>query len=161
MIKLEIKNFLKKTGISFVIRGHQDSDANTVIGNQGTNMDRSFNRRNMTDVIIQQGYDIQEIYDVPEATASHHPDGEIAYININGVVEKNNLYDYNNVVQDDNVNIITISNNADNKRFLLRDSYVILHTYENSPHQVGGKKKQNRKSNKKQNKKSNKKQNKK
>lgn len=162
-----LSEFMRETNISFVIRGHQDSDANTVIGNNGKNLNKNFNRLNplyaANEALIEHGYDIQKIYTVDEPTESRSTNGSIAYININGV-ENNKLYNDNNELQDDNVNIITISNNTDNSRSLLRDSYVVIE--EEVQQQTAGRRKQNRKSrkSKKQNKKSrksNKKQNRK
>lgn len=162
-----LSEFMKETNISFVIRGHQDSDANTVIGNNGKNLNKNFNRLNPLyaahEALIEHGYDIQKIYTVSTPTESQSTNGSIAYIDINGV-ENNKLYNDNNELQDDNVNIITISNNTDNSRKLLRDSYVVIE--EEVQQQTAGRRKQNRKSlkSKKQNKKSrksNKKQNRK
>ena len=162
-----LSEFMKETNISFVIRGHQDSDANTVIGNNGKNLNKNFNRLNplyaANEALIEHGYDIQKIYTVNKPTESRSTNGSIAYIDINGV-ENNKLYNDNNELQDDNVNIITISNNTDNSRSLLRDSYVVIE--EELQQQTAGRRKQNRKSrkSKKQNRKSrksNKKQNRK
>jgi uncharacterized protein YaaQ len=164
-----LKEFMKETNISFIIRGHQDSDGNTVIGNNGTNLNKNFNRLNplykKEEALIEHGYDVQKIYTVTEPTETRSTNGSIAYIDINGV-ENNQLYNDNNELQDNDVNIITISNNTDNSRKLLRDSYVVIEE-EIVQQQTAGRRKQNRKSrksNKKQNRKSrksNKKQNRK